>query len=103
MAPRKVKVIGIDKAMLNEERLIEIMLKIEDTVRRFLSGVLPKHLDYNIVINVEENDVLSIAVDIEISSPDTSLINKFKPIVDDALSLAKRVWEEELERFKKAS
>lgn len=101
MVRKRVKVVGIDKGRLNEDKLVDMVFRVEDAVRRYLEENLPKNIDYNFVINVEGDDTLSIAVEVEISSFDSSVLDKAKLIVDDALNLARRVWEEELESLKK--
>lgn len=101
MGHRKVKVIGIDRGRLNEEKLIDILLKVEDAVRKYLDENLPKYIDYNVLIHVEEDDALNIVVDIDITYSDSAMLNKVKSIVEDAVSLARRVWEEELMKLKK--
>lgn len=78
--------------------LEEVLLKVEEAVSGFLSGKLPRDVDYRLVLKIEKNDAITLHVDIELISSSREELIGFKLLIDDAIRLAKSVFEELIKR-----
>jgi len=78
---------------VGEEELEEVLLRVEEAVSSFLTGKLPRSVDYRLILKLEKNNGLVLHVDIELIASSREEIVQFKPLVDDAIRLASSVFE----------
>lgn len=84
---------GDSHSALDADKLEGALLKVEEAVRSFLLEKLPRNVDYKLVLKIEKNDCLTVSVDIELNANNREEITWLKPIVDDAILLARSVFE----------
>lgn len=101
--PKKTKEIGLNLEKLDEQALLEMLEKVENEVKKFLQEVLPPKNEYDLVISLsKEKDHIVFTIDLGIKAGYEDLIN-YDDIVGDAINVARRELEKELQRYRKNS
>ncbi len=99
--PKKTKEIGLNLEKLDEQALLEILERVENEVKKFLQEVLPPKNEYDLVISLsKEKDRIVFTIDLGIKAGYEDLIN-YDDIAGDAINVARRELERELQRYRK--
>lgn len=84
--------------LYEENRLEEALLRVEEAINDFLMDKLSRDVDYRLVLKVERNNELTLHIDLEIISSRREEFIRLKPLIDDAIRLARSVFEESIKR-----
>ncbi len=96
---KKIRRIGLKLRDISLDDLLDILERLELEIRRYLHNKLPPKTDYDLILSVEKNDVLTLNIDIGIIGEYEDIID-YKAIVNDTINYARRFFEKELKKYR---
>ncbi len=95
--------LNLELEKLTDELLEELAIKVEETIVKLLSKRLGRRIDdFNIIVNIEKEDIVTLTISLEVTGRSRGRIN-YETVVEEALNTAYKLFEKELRRFVKGS
>lgn len=96
---RKTRVMNLRIENIDTRVIAEILEKISSEIDKYIREKTPPRTDYDLVLSIDKDDELTIVVDIGIIGSYEDVVD-YKSIVNDIVNLSKRIFEQELEKYR---
>ena len=103
LVSKKEKTIGLNLDLIDQDILSSIAEKIEKEVKSFIEKQVPPKTDYDVIILLENDGKrINFSIDIILNGEFTGIID-YDAIVGDAVNVARKILEQELQKYRKTS
>ncbi len=103
MVSKKEKIIGLNLDLIDRDILSSIAEKIEKEVKSFIEKQVPPKTNYDVIILLEnDRKRINFSIDIVLNGEFAGVIH-YDAIVGDAVNVARKILEQELQKYRKTS
>lgn len=96
---KKIHKIGLKLSDITLEDLLDLLNYLEIEIEKYLKTKLPPKTDYDLVLSIEKNNIITFTIEIGIMGRYEDLID-YKAIINDTINYARRIFEKELKKYR---